>query len=100
MTYEKTLEKLADTIRDSLWIWDQAYMTYQPQVEHACHEDLPRNEVDHLLDGLLTFAGMKANEEQFRRVCRHYWRLYPDVVADYIYLYRDLYDSDEEAIEE
>lgn len=98
--YERLVEDIASTIKESLWIWDQAYDLYQPLVEQACREDLPCGEVEHLLDGLLNFAGMEANMEQFRRVCRRYWRLYPGLVADYVYLYRDLYDSDEEGVEE
>lgn len=94
--YEKAAGELAVAIRESLWIWDQAYVEYQPLVEHACHERLSYKEVEHLLDGLLNFAGAEANERQFRHVCQRYWRLYPDLVADYVYLYRDLYDSAEE----
>lgn len=83
--YEKLIEDPAGTIKESLWIWDQAYDVYQSLVERACRDDLSRDEVEHLLDGLLNFAGMEANMEQFKRVYRRYWRLYPDLVADSVH---------------
>ena len=57
--------------------------------------------IERLLDELLDCAGM--SEEGlvlFKRLCRYYFRIDPTATAEYIYIYRELYDSDDEKAQE
>jgi len=52
--------------------------------------------IERLFDELLDCAGM--SEEGlilFKRLCRYYFHIDPTTTAEYIYIYRDLYDSDD-----
>jgi len=53
--------------------------------------------IQRLLDSVLDYAGMY-NEGLvlFKRLCRYYYAINPQVTVEYISIYRDLYDSVEE----
>ena len=53
--------------------------------------------IERLLDELLDCAGMSEEGLMlFKRLCRYYFRIDPTATAEYIYIYRDLYDSDDD----
>lgn len=52
--------------------------------------------IQRLLDSLLDYAGMcDEGLVLFKRLCRYYYDINPQVTADYIGIYRDLYGSEE-----
>ena len=52
--------------------------------------------IQRLLDSLLDYAGMcDEGIVLFKRLCRYYYDINPQVNADYIGIYRDLYGSEE-----
>ena len=53
--------------------------------------------IERLFDELLNCAGMSEEGLMlFKRLCRYYFRIEQTVTAEYIYIYRDLYDSDDD----
>lgn len=55
------------------------------------------NRIQLLFDSLLEYAGMcDEGLVLFKWLCRYYYDINPQVTAEYIGVYRDLYDSEEE----
>ena len=80
-----------------------ALAAIKPRLDNVIRNRITDSKIiERLLDELLDCAGM--SEEGlilFKRLCRYYFRIDPTATAEYIYIYRDLYDSyDEEAQEE
>jgi hypothetical protein len=67
----------------------------EPQVEYIIRNSITdNNEIEHLLDSLLDCAGMSDDGLLlFKRLCRYYFPINEAATADYVYIYRDLYDS-------
>ena len=75
----------------------EAVLLIEPQVNNIIRNKIKdSNQIETLLDRLIDYAGM---DEKglclFKRLCRYYYPINPRVTTDYVYDYRDLYDSDE-----
>ena len=76
---------------------DEAYYAYRGSVETLCqNEETTENEVELMLDYLLSFCGGEKVLELYKKVCRTFYYKYPAVISDYINMYREVYDSDEQ----
>lgn len=73
---------------------DMAVREYTPLVDDICSRIVSQNEVERLLDYLLGFAGNDIILHLYRRVCRHYFQIYPESIAWYIMEYRKEYDRE------
>jgi hypothetical protein len=69
----------------------------KPQLDNVIRNRITDSKtIEPLLDELLDCAGMSEEGlELFKRLCRYYFRIDPTTTAEYIYIYRDLYDSDD-----
>ena len=47
------------------------------------------------LDGLLGLCGHEPALQLYKKLCRHYLPINPAATADYIYAYREMWDSEE-----
>ena len=88
------VEQLKPLINQIERINEQAVITYTPLVEDICSRKATENEVDWLLTWLLDFAGNEQMLGLYKKVCRAYWKSYPETVAFYIMEYRILYDPE------
>ena len=75
-----------------------AVLTIEPEVNRIIRNRITdKKQIETLLDRLLDYAGMDEKGLMlFKRLCRHYYYIDPYATAEYVYTYRDLYDSDEE----
>ena len=69
----------------------------KPELDEVIYNGITDEKtVERLLDELLDCAGMSDEGlEEFKRLCRYYFHINPVLVAEYIYIYRDLYDSED-----
>ena len=75
----------------------QAVREYTPVVESIVRSrSRDIQQIEHTLDGLLGFCGNEPALDLFKTLCRHYWEIDPVATADYINIYREQWDSDEE----
>lgn len=75
-----------------------ALTIYTSLVEQIlCEKSRDVRHIEETLDGLLDFCGNDALLLLYRQLCRHYFDIDPAATADYINMYRELYDSDDEA---
>ena len=72
-----------------------AYATYKPIVEEICARTASESEVEHLLDYMVGMCTSDRMLELFKRICRKYIYLYPEMVTSEIYTYKDMYEEAE-----
>jgi hypothetical protein len=50
--------------------------------------------IERTLDGLLSFCAFDPALKLYKRLCRYYYGIDPVATAEYVYAYRDMWDSD------
>ena len=60
---------------------EMAYFQYKPIVSGLCSRIAPLN-VEHTLDDMLDFCADDTVLELFKELCRHYYSIYPEMIAD------------------
>lgn len=88
------LKDIKDIVEAFRGLYDRAYGAYLPLVDDICSRNAPKGEVECLLDYLLDFAGEDRMLFLYKRVCRKYFHRYPEMVANHICMWRDVYDED------
>ena len=93
---EALLKDIKGIVESLRGLYDTAYDAYLPLVDDICSCESSENEVERLLDYLLDFAGEERMLVLYKRVCRKYFYQYPAMVANHIYMWRDMYDEEYE----
>ncbi|MBQ6695603.1 MAG: hypothetical protein IJN16_02765 [Lachnospiraceae bacterium] len=91
MSKNDDLSKLAIQIEH---INERAYIQYKPIVYDLCSRVAPISEVEHTLDRMLDFCGYDKVLVLFKKVCKHYYEIYPEMIAYEINSYREFWDSE------
>jgi hypothetical protein len=60
-----------------------------------CHQRKDTKEIERLLDYMLDFADNAIVLASYRKLCRYYFNINPQVTVEYIQSYKELYDADE-----
>lgn len=68
-----------------------AYCTYKPIVDDICSREATESEVEHLLDYMVGICSDERTLGLFKRVCRKYLYLYPEMIESEINVYKDMY---------
>jgi hypothetical protein len=72
----------------------QAYRQYLPEVNALIKNNIKDdNTIQALLDRLLDFCGEEQMLLLFKKLCRYYWDINPQATAEYINIYRELFES-------
>ena len=61
-------------------------------VDSNCREI---HRIERTLDGMLDFCFDKNMLELFRKLCRYYYAIDQNAAAEYVHIYRDMWDSQE-----
>jgi hypothetical protein len=64
----------------------------QDIVRSRCRD---QQQIEHTLDRLLDCACIPEGLALFKSLCRYYYSLNPAATADYVFAYRDMWDSEE-----
>lgn len=77
------LKELAQTLSN---VFDSAYAIYSPMVETMVESPRIPNarEAERIMDGLMNYADDPRFVELYKRLCRHIWRWYPDLVKEHV----------------
>ena len=75
-------------------IHDDAVIIYTPLVEDLCRRKASMKEVECMLDWLIMFVGDDRMLQLYKRVCRTYWKIYPESIAFYIMEYKKEYEPE------
>ncbi len=88
---DKELMELVESIQQ---LYEQAFMFYSPTVEELCNRNnVSQKELEYELDGMLSFCQSDNMLSLFKRLCRKFYKQYPETVASYIMTYKELYDE-------
>ena len=84
------IKNIARMIMD---INEVAYNTYKTIVDDICTRKAPEPEVEHLLDYMVGICNDERLLEMFKRVCRNYIDIYPQMIMSEIYTYKEMYEE-------
>ena len=92
-------KKTKALIGHGLKLTDEAVQLYKPVVLDMCRrikddENVSKDAVSRLLDVLLEFCFDSRAVELFRQVGKAAFYKYPELVTDYVRLYRELWDNE------
>ena len=84
--------KIANLINN---LHEEAYRKYLGPVNMLCNNlNASENEVDMMLDYLFDFCGNEKVLGLYKKVCRTFYKEYPECIANHIMWYREQYDSE------
>ena len=73
----------------------QAVREYAPSVESILRSrSRDTKQIEHTLDGLLSFCGYEPALVLYKKLCRHYWAIDPVATAYHVNAYREMWDSE------
>lgn len=58
------------------------------------------NEIERIMDGLLDFGDDPQFLALYKKLCRHVYHFYPQMVGEHIHLFRMQFEEKEEAMED
>ena len=91
------MDNVVDTIKEIALqlkkINEIAYNQYKPIAIDLCNRIAPLDEVEYTVDGMLDFCGDDSVLGLFKNVCRHYFNIYPEMIAYQINSYREIWDT-------
>ena len=68
---------------------------YTPLVENIIKAQICNEmQIEHTLDGLLDFACHPEGLKLFKKLCRYYYFINPQAAAEYVMIYKEMWDSD------
>ena len=94
-SYPELLAQLQTLTADLQALRAQGIAELKPTVQDLVRSgsrDVQR--IEHTLDQLLELAYLPEGLALFKTLCRHYWTLDPQATADYVNIYRELWDDD------
>ena len=74
-------------------ISELSYNYYKPLVDSIIVEKASEKEVEHLLDYMLDVCHDDRMLNLFKKVCRRYHALYPEMIASEILVYKEWYED-------
>lgn len=74
-------------------ISELSYNYYKPLVDSIIVEKASEKEVEHLLDYMLNVCHDDRMLNLFKKVCRRYHALYPEMIASEILVYKEWYEE-------
>ncbi|MDY0254144.1 MAG: hypothetical protein RBR30_06995 [Tenuifilaceae bacterium] len=90
---DNNLLKLAKKVQN---LTKQAYAQYKPRVDDIIsNKRTNQKEIECLLSTMLDFCSDDKVLSLYKKLCRYYWNINPQVTANYINYFREMWDSDE-----
>lgn len=86
---ENGIQNLVKSINE---LHRMAFDIYKPVAEDLCSRIAISDEVEHTLDWMLDFCGDDAILVLFKNICRHYAKIYPDIIEYEVLAYREMYE--------
>jgi hypothetical protein len=89
---EETIGDLAKSMSD---LAHRAVAEYAPIVDFIVREESQdTRDIEHTLDGLLDFCFDPEALLLYKKLCRHYYFIDPAATAEYVRIYREMWDSE------
>ena len=94
--YEKLIAEIDEVVKRIKGLYDLAYTQYS----HAVYEVISgrltdEKQIEHILDGIIDFVDDLRFLELSKRLCRHIYYEYPQLVGNFVHMYRAMFDEKE-----
>lgn len=92
--YKEFLGELMKLANEISKIHIEAKNLYGPIIDDIIktnNEDA--NEIENILDNLLSFLGEEDMLKLFKELCRYYYPINPEAVYEYVQIYREIWGS-------
>lgn len=95
--FDAVLEELKETLDSYQQIRDTAYRQYSNLVSSVIHDRITEEcQIERIMDGLLDFCDEDRFVEIYRKLCRHIFYRYPQMVGEHIAIFRMQFECGEE----
>lgn len=92
--YNNKIEAIVSSIKR---LNRQAFYAYKPIVDDIySRKSVSVKDLEPILDGLLSVCISDEILGLFKQVCRRFYKQYPEMIADYIMFYKEMYESEDE----
>lgn len=96
-SHDKLLKDIKETVGRISELYDLAFDQYSRAVDEILAYRLTdEKQIEHILDGILDFGDDQRFLELSRKLCRHIYFQYPQLVGDFVYMYRLLFEEKED----
>lgn len=93
--YEEMVSSLMDLIAPLHDLQRQKAVAYAPIVQNLLRSrSRDEKQIEQALDHLLDCACIPEGLALFKALCRHYWHINPKATAEYVSIYREMWDND------
>lgn len=76
---------------------DDLLQFYTPAVQDICNqENITESEMEYLLDSLVSACISNDMLLLFKKVCRRFYKKYPETITVYIMIYKEMYEATEQ----
>lgn len=95
--YEKLLEDIKGTAEQINLLYDLAYKQYLQAVDEVLNGRLAdEKQIEHILDGILDFGDDLRFLDLSKKLCRHIYYQYPQLVGDFVSMFRAIFEEKED----
>ena len=96
--YDLLLEEIKGTVGKISDLYDLAYTQYASIVDEVLAGRLTdEKQIEQILDGILDFGDDLRFLELSKKLCRHIYYQYPQLVGDYVHMFRATFMEKEDA---
>lgn len=95
--YEKLIAEIDEVVKRIKGLYDLAYTQYSHAVDEVISGRLTdEKQIEHILDGIIDFGDDLRFLELSKRLCRHIYYEYPQLVGSFVHMYRALFEEKED----
>lgn len=92
-SYDDLLKDVSEIAKNLQGLSKQALKEYSLIVNQIIKsKNRNTNEIEHALDGLVSICGYEPAVKVFKKLCRYYWTIDQNATADYVKIYREMWD--------
>ena len=94
---DKLIEDVEVIVRKIKELHDLAYVQYSQLVDSVLAGSLTdERQIEHILDGIIDFGDDLRFLELSKKLCRHIYYQYPQLVGNFVNMYRMMFEEKED----
>lgn len=95
--YDKLLENIEDIVGHISELYDLAFTQYSHAVDEVLAGRLTdEKQIEHILDGIIDFGDDLRFLDLSKKLCRHIYHQYPQLVGNFVHMYRAMFEEKED----
>ena len=94
--YDKLLEDIKETASQISELYDLAFVQYSHALDEVLAGQLAdEKQIEHILDGIINFGDDLRFLDLFKKMCRHIYYQYPQLVGTFVHMYKTIFEEKE-----